>query len=258
MPETFEDEALVLKTAASGEADRRVFFLGRARGIFTALAKGARKSKKRFMGKLEPFQRGVAACSRYGATDYLDEFRVLGRTDRIPGDLARYTLACYACELVLGQLPTGAPAPEVYALLAELFGVLQEAAPPPVRLLRLAFEARYLAALGFFPALEPCAACGGELPAAMTFDPRASEWRCGRACTPGRAPSPLSAFPVSRGAWALVEGLRSLPLSALARLAPSPGQLKELAALADGLIGAHVPGVVRSRALLDAELARDD
>ena len=47
--------AIILATKDFGEADRLVVFLTPGEGRTTALAKHARKSKRRFMNCLEPF-----------------------------------------------------------------------------------------------------------------------------------------------------------------------------------------------------------
>ena len=50
-------DALVLRAIAYGEADAVVHLLVRGRGRISAFARGARSSRKRFGGALEPFQR---------------------------------------------------------------------------------------------------------------------------------------------------------------------------------------------------------
>src|SRR2546428_14168998 len=51
----YEDEAVVLRAMRLGEADRIVTFVGRGQGKIRAVAKGVRKTKSRFGGRLEPF-----------------------------------------------------------------------------------------------------------------------------------------------------------------------------------------------------------
>ncbi|MEA2533320.1 MAG: repair protein RecO, partial [Actinomycetota bacterium] len=50
----YKDEAVVLRTMRLGEADRIVTFVGRGQGKIRAVAKGVRKTKSRFGGRLEP------------------------------------------------------------------------------------------------------------------------------------------------------------------------------------------------------------
>ena len=51
----YRDEAVVLRTHDLGEADRIVTMLSRAHGRIRGVAKGVRRTKSRFGGRLEPF-----------------------------------------------------------------------------------------------------------------------------------------------------------------------------------------------------------
>jgi DNA repair protein RecO (recombination protein O) len=57
MPGLYKDEGIVLKTIKLGEADRIVTLFTRRNGKVRAVAKGVRKTKSRFGGRLEPFTR---------------------------------------------------------------------------------------------------------------------------------------------------------------------------------------------------------
>ena len=50
----YRDEGIVLRTHKLGEADRIVVLLTAGRGKVRAVAKGVRKTKSRFGGRLEP------------------------------------------------------------------------------------------------------------------------------------------------------------------------------------------------------------
>ena len=53
----YRDEGVVLRTIKLGEADRIVTILTRNHGKIRAVAKGVRRVKSRFGGRLEPFMR---------------------------------------------------------------------------------------------------------------------------------------------------------------------------------------------------------
>ena len=57
MPGNFKTEAVVLRSIRYGEADRIVHLYTAARGRVNAIAKGSRRPKSRFGGRLEPFFR---------------------------------------------------------------------------------------------------------------------------------------------------------------------------------------------------------
>src|SRR6476646_603920 len=54
---TFKTEAVVLRSIRLGEADRVLHLYTEERGRLGAVAKGVRKVKSRFGGRLEPFSR---------------------------------------------------------------------------------------------------------------------------------------------------------------------------------------------------------
>src|SRR5258707_8994431 len=55
MPGNFKTEAVVLRSIRYGEADRIVHLYSATRGRLGAIAKGSRRPKSRFGGRLEPF-----------------------------------------------------------------------------------------------------------------------------------------------------------------------------------------------------------
>src|SRR6266550_3060255 len=57
MPGSFRTEAVVLRSIRYGEADRIVHLYSATRGRIGAIAKGSRRPKSRFGGRLEPFFR---------------------------------------------------------------------------------------------------------------------------------------------------------------------------------------------------------
>src|SRR6058998_2720592 len=57
MPGTFKTEAIVLRSIRYGEADRVLHLYSSDRGRIGAIAKGSRRPRSRFGGRLEPFFR---------------------------------------------------------------------------------------------------------------------------------------------------------------------------------------------------------
>ncbi len=57
MPGTYKTEAVVLRSIRYGEADRVLHLYSATRGRVGAIAKGSRRPRSRFGGRLEPFFR---------------------------------------------------------------------------------------------------------------------------------------------------------------------------------------------------------
>lgn len=174
--------AIVLRTVDYGESDRVVTLFTAERGKLAAFARGARASRRRFGGALEPFTLlEVEAKERRGAELLsLESAQVQRGFGTLRGDLARIACASYACELARELVRDAEPHPDLFELLAAYLGGL-DAAPPTAAGLR-AFELRALRAAGLGPRLEACARCG-EAPEEGTrlrFDPAHGGLLCHR------------------------------------------------------------------------------
>jgi DNA repair protein RecO (recombination protein O) len=173
---------VVLRTIDYGEADRVVALLTRERGKVSAFARGARASRRRFGGALEPFTLLRLEARERRGSDLLalDSAAVERGFAAIRGDLARIACASYACDLARELVRDAEPHPDLYGLLVEYLGRLELSAPRPAGL--RAFELGALSVAGFRPCLDACVRCGGPPAprARVLFHPDAGGVLCGR------------------------------------------------------------------------------
>lgn len=168
--ERFVAQGIVLGTVDYGEADRVVTLFTQERGKLSAFAAGARKSKRRFAGALEPLNLlTVDLVERHGATLRLDQARIDRPFLPIRSDLARIARALYALELVRELVRDHEPHEALFSLLLGYLGLLEAGGAGPTSL--LAFELTALSLAGFQPRFEDCAICGGPLVGEVRFDP---------------------------------------------------------------------------------------
>ncbi len=158
--------AVVLKTTDYGESDRVVSLFSEERGKLSAFARGARASRKRFGGALEPFTLLVASLKERPAGDLYTLENVSVRTGfgAIRGDLTRIACAGYACDLARELTRDAEPHPELFQLLVAYLGQLDRGPARPAAL--RAFELGALREAGFAPRLDVCARCGAAVEAA--------------------------------------------------------------------------------------------
>jgi DNA repair protein RecO (recombination protein O) len=176
-------DALVLRAIPYGDSDAVVHLLVRGRGRISAFARGARSSRKRFGGALEPFQRVEALVAEREGQELwaLREARVVEAHPRLREDLHRIAHAGYASELVHDLTRAGQPADALFLLLEEFLSRLESGAATSARL--RALELLALQAAGFAPELGACARCGSEVPPGRAgFDPDAGGVTCA-SCT---------------------------------------------------------------------------
>jgi DNA repair protein RecO len=154
------DDALVLRSVDYGEADRIVTLLTRRHGKLAALARSARKSKRRFAGALEGFALLDAELAiGSGDLSHLQSARVTRAFPRLLGDLERLSAAGALLRLCRDLLPERSPDAEVFDALVSMLEALDRADVPPAAL-QVAFEIRLLALTGFAPLLAACGRCG--------------------------------------------------------------------------------------------------
>lgn len=180
-------EAIVLRSLRYGEADRILHLYTPHRGRVGAIAKGVRRSRSRFGGRLEPFFRlrlilheGRGELLTVTSAETVDPYV------RLRGDAGALDAAARACDAVGRLFETSEPHPQVFHLLCRELALLDGEPPRAGRDNALAFRLKLLLAAGLAPALGGCASCG-ELEHLVGFSGAAGGVVC-RACEAGSFP----------------------------------------------------------------------
>ncbi len=225
----FSDEAITLRHYDFGEADRIVSFFGRRFGKVRIVAKGCRKLKSRFAGRLEPFHTvDIVYFGRENAN--LFKLSSVDMKEMRPGagdNLERYARACYLAELLEAGLREGDPNPKAWAAAEAALGlVMRETRPAELDWIVRFFEVKFMALLGYTPTLDRCVACRGPLDAGaqMLFDAEKGGLTCQRCKHRSGGLIPLSA-----GAAKFLGKILTTGFAEAARLKPSPALLAEIA-----------------------------
>jgi len=141
-----------------GEADKIVTFLGRSQGKIRAVAKGVRKTKSRFGGRLEPFtQVSLVLWKGRGDLDTVTQVSVVEPFRIVREDLDRFAMGEIMLEACDRVVVDRAPSPRTFRLLVDALHVLVSKSSP---LVLAGFLLRLSAIAGFAPSLERCAECG--------------------------------------------------------------------------------------------------
>ncbi len=179
MAGSFKTEAVVLRSIRYGEADRVLHLYSADRGRIGAIAKGARRTRSKLGGRLEPLScvrlilhQGRGDLCTVSSADTVHAHPALRET-RAP--LER---ASEACEAVLRLLDSAEPNSAAYNLLRNQLAVLDANPQAATRAQSLAFRLKLLLAAGFAPELASCANCG-EVDQIVGFSPAAGGIVCG-------------------------------------------------------------------------------
>jgi DNA repair protein RecO (recombination protein O) len=158
-----ETEALILRSVDFGESDRILHLLTPGSGRLTAIAKGARRSVRRFGGTLDLFNhlRVQVDFGRKTTMARLDQARLIGSFEPLRIDPGRFALGCYLLELFDRLAPEGGNRADMRRLFDFALDALKAIAiwEPNLRL-RTLLELRALDALGLRPELRNCVRCG--------------------------------------------------------------------------------------------------
>src|SRR5689334_9521364 len=164
MPGPVKTEAVVLRSMRYGEADRIIHLYTPNRGRVGAIAKGVRRARSRFGGRLEPFFRlrielheGRGELLTVTGADTVDSHAALR------GDARTLDAAARACDAVSRLFETTEPHPGVFNLLCRQLSLLDARAGARAGGEwggALAFRLKLLHAAGLATQLGACATCG--------------------------------------------------------------------------------------------------
>jgi DNA repair protein RecO (recombination protein O) len=248
-------EALVLRAVDLGESDRVVHLLTPETGRIAAIAKGARRSVKRFPGTLDFFnqlnvqierKKGVAQLAR------LEHAKLIRAFHGIREDAGRFALGCYLLELLDRLAPEGGRRGDLAALYRFALDALAaiDTLPPAPRL-RALLELRLLAA-GLRPELATCVRCGRAI-----TTPRAQFWIAegGAICETCTAPHEQG-IPIQLGTLRALEQSLAFPLANTGRIALGDVALREAQTVIGRFLRFHVGVELRSERFLAERLER--
>jgi DNA repair protein RecO (recombination protein O) len=189
---TSKTEAIVLRSLRFGEADRVLHLYSVDQGRIGAVAKGIRKTKSRFGGRLEPLSH-VELLLHQGSGELatVTGVHLIASHREAREDPYRLGVALVGAEAVLRLFGEQEGNARVFAALVrflELAGSAPSRAPhaPALDPLALAFQLKLLWLAGYQPHLGSCAECG-RADDLVGFSPRAGGTVC-RACASGALP----------------------------------------------------------------------
>lgn len=210
-----------MRSIRYGEADRILHLYSPTLGRFGAIAKGARKPKSRFGGRLEPFFR-LDLVLHQGRSDLMTVTSVttLDGYPRLRSDGPAIGAGARACDAMLRLLDAAEPNLPAYNLLCRYLALLDDPGRPRAVSLEVALSFRLKLALvaGFAPELASCASCG-EAEHLAGFSGAAGGVVCA-SCEAG-------SFPLTEEAHRfLVDALASPLIAAPAAAAPALRQVE--------------------------------
>jgi len=212
---SYKTEAVVLRSFRLGEADRVLHLYTLARGRVGAVAKGVRKTKSRFGGRLEPLSHVELVLHQGGGELQTVTGAELVRSHReAREDPYRLGVGLVGMEAMLRLFPEQEANERAFRALARFLDLLDGLGPVDRRLtsldpLVLSFQLKLLWLSGYLPHLTSCAECGGAGPF-VGYSPAAGGAVC-RSCA-------ADSLALSPAGLAGIEGLLRRPLAEAAQV----------------------------------------
>jgi len=223
------EEAIVLRTYPFAEADRIVVLLTKNSGKVRAIAKGIRRPKSKFGGRLELGSRVHLVVWR-GRSDLgvISQVQLLDGYSVIRSDLDRITSTMAVLEVADQLIQDDHEDQALFSMVGNVLSTLNDPLMN-VELIAPAFFLKALVADGAGPVVDQCVSCGANEPL-VAFAAREGGMLCAT-CRRGRPVSPQALTLLRR---ILTGGLRGVLLE------PSNSAATEVATLATEAIEQHL------------------
>jgi DNA repair protein RecO (recombination protein O) len=223
----FKTDAIVIRSLHYGESDKIVTFFTRDLGKMKGIAKGARRSRRRFQNalglfshlRLIFFDREGMGLVRIEGCDILHSF------SKIMEDLKRIFYGNYYLELINEMSGEREANHEAFDLLLSFLLIL-DAIEPHEEQLRM-FEIRMLSLFGYRPNLKRCGLCKKDWEELkenpfVSFSREKGTLVCG-----GCSKALNNLIPLSLGTARLIEKISEMELEKIHRLRFTPQALSE-------------------------------
>lgn len=220
-----ETDGIILDSRDHGESDLIISLFNRDRGKTAVIAKGAKKSKKRFVNKLELFSFLHVTLRQSGnrGLALLEEADLQAGFLGLRQNAAKYTAASVIREIMLLGTREGEENESLYRLLLWSLSALDKGQPH--LWVVMCFLLRCYDYIGYRPELDSCMECGIAAPSPEGFG--FSTGTGGLICSNCSARQSSILVPLASQTVKILQSTQDVPLENLHRLKMADKQLYE-------------------------------
>jgi DNA repair protein RecO (recombination protein O) len=203
-------EAIVLHSRKQGETSKILVLYTQRAGKITAMAKGSRTTKSRYLGVLEPFNHISMVYYQKETRDiqYISSAEIINHFPGIHSNLKKMSIAAIPCEIIERAEEKEHENHRLFRLLLEFLTALEQEENGLLNFVK-SFQIKFLDIAGFKPQLERCNNCHRTDAAELQFfSLENGAYLCSRCAQGVEAGMRLSAFALQNLRWFL-----STPLS---------------------------------------------
>lgn len=226
----------VIRIVDYGDSDQIISVLTPDRGKLSFMAKGARKSSRRFGGAIDLLTQSEFVFYNREGLKSLNQATLVNAHTALQTDYDRLTTALRCARTINRLLEDDQEAMTVFELFERLLDVLsKETSPETLSVYELAFKLKLMLRLGWAPILDVCANCGKD-PQKCRF----SMTMGGVLCEDCHRGDRSDEIPLSPGAARSLHMALKLPFEKITRLKLSKGAVETGTRLVDGFIAHHL------------------
>ncbi|TET48657.1 MAG: DNA repair protein RecO [Actinomycetota bacterium] len=163
---TFKARAIIIKTYKLGEADKIIKMYSQEGCLISAVAKGSRKIRSRFRGRLELFNMVDLELSRGRNLDVINQVEIYHSFLKIPRDFNKFVFAEIISNIILKTQASGDGTSLLFKLLYVCLNEINNAAEEDdvaLKKIMCFFDVRFLQIMGFSPMMDQCSRCNESL-----------------------------------------------------------------------------------------------
>ncbi len=199
---SYKTKAIVLKSYRLGEADKIIKLFSQKDGPIDGIAKGSRKIKSRFGGRLELFNFLDLELTTGRNLDIITQAELIKTFKNIPLDFNKYLFCQLISEVVLKTHFTDTESsPLLFKLIYVCFNEIDSVKSDDfysIEKVAVFFLAKFLKITGYAPLLESCSRCGNAIQREQVKKPLFFSIRLGGIVCDGCAEGLESIAPMKR------------------------------------------------------------
>jgi len=172
---SYKAKAVILKSYKLGESDRIIKMYSQQDGIISAVAKGARKTRSKFGGRLELFNIVDLEISTGKSLDIITQAEILKSFKNISSDFYKFVFCEMISEIVLKTQHSGGSSEMLFKLIYVCFNEIDGFDNEDIISLKKAvcfFGAKSIKIIGYRPLLKNCCKCGVDMKDLYSFRSR--------------------------------------------------------------------------------------
>ena len=162
----YKEKSVILKSYNLGEADRIIKLYTQNRGMIDSIAKGARKIKSKFGGRLELFNFVDLEISEGRNLDIIIQAELIKHFSSISSDFNKFLFCQLISEIILKtNLEEAENAPVIFKLVYACFNEIDLASSSDIYSIKktgIFFISKFLKITGYSPLISVCCRCGLE------------------------------------------------------------------------------------------------